>query len=76
MKILVNVKLKSSKNGVEKLEDDSYIVYTKKEAKNNMANTDVIKQVAKYFGVSRDKVLIVLGHKMKKKIIEIDLTIK
>lgn len=76
MKILVNVKLKSSKNGVEKLEDGSYIVYTKKEAKNNMANNDIVKQISKYFGVNKNSVSIVLGHKIKKKIIEISLTIK
>ncbi len=76
MKILVNVKLKSNKNGVEKLGDGSYIVYTKKEARDNMANNDIVKQVAKHFGVGKNDVSIVLGQKMKKKIIEIDLTIK
>jgi len=73
MKILVDVKLKSKKSLVEKISDNHFVIYTSKEAKENKANIDIIKQLAEYFNIAKSKITIVLGKTMKQKIIEIDL---
>jgi len=73
MKILVDVKLKSKKSLVEKISDNHFVVYTLKEAKDNKANIDIIKQLAEYFNIAKSNITIVLGKTMKQKIIEIDL---
>jgi uncharacterized protein YggU (UPF0235/DUF167 family) len=74
MKILIEVKLKSKKSGVEKLDENSYIVYTNKEPKNNEANKDILEQLSRYFKVTKTRIEIILGKTMKKKIVKIDLT--
>ncbi len=76
MKILVEVKLKSKKNMVEKMADGHFVVFTNKEARENMANNDVLLQLSKYFKVPKSNIHICLGQKLKKKIVEIDLTKK
>jgi uncharacterized protein YggU (UPF0235/DUF167 family) len=74
MKITVEVKLKSKKYGIKKLTETSYVVYTYKPPEKNQANEDVIKQLARYFDVSKSQVEILLGKTITSKIIEIDLT--
>ena len=74
MKILIEVKLKSRKSGVEKLEGGSFVVYTTKEPKNNEANKDIKEQLSKYFKVAKTKIEIILGKTTKRKIVKIDLT--
>ena len=71
MKILIEVKLKSKKSGVEKLDENSYIVYTNKEPKNNEANKDILEQLSRYFKVTKTRIEIILGKTMKKKIVKI-----
>jgi uncharacterized protein YggU (UPF0235/DUF167 family) len=74
MKILIEVKLKSKKSGVEKLDENSYIVYTTKVPKNNESNKDILEQLSKYFKVAKTRIEIILGKTTKKKIVKIDLT--
>jgi uncharacterized protein YggU (UPF0235/DUF167 family) len=72
MKIAVEVKLKSRKYGIKKVTETSYIVYTSKAPEKNQANEDIIKQLARYFDVSKSQVEIVLGKTLTSKIISID----
>jgi hypothetical protein len=71
MKIFVSVKPNKSKEGVEKISDTEFIVYTKKLAVEGRANEDVVKQLAKYFKISKSAVSVVRGKTTKKKIVEI-----
>lgn len=69
--ILIQVKINTVREGIEKVSDDEYIVWTKKKAIENKANEDVIAQCAKYFNVSKTKIQIVRGKTSKKKYIEV-----
>lgn len=74
MKILIDVKLKSKKSMIEKIDDNHFAIWTTKEARDNMANIDIIFQLSKYFKIAKSKISIILGKTTKQKIIKIDLT--
>ena len=67
----IHVKLNKNKDGVEKISDTEFVIYTKKPAVENKANEDIIKQLASHLRVSKADIRIVRGLKAKKKIIEI-----
>ena len=69
--IIIHVKLNKKKEGVEKISDTKFVVYTKKPAIENKANEDVIKQIAKYFKISKSSVSIMRGATSKTKILKI-----
>lgn len=71
MKITVRIKLNKSKEGVEKISETEFVVYTKKPAVEGKANEDIVKQLASYFKVSKTNSYIVKGAKSKTKVIEI-----
>ncbi len=72
MKIFVLVKTKAKENGVEKINDNNYIVRTKKMPVEEKANESVIKILADFFGIASLRVKIISGKKSKKKIINIE----
>jgi len=74
MRIIIHVKLNKKKEGVERISDAEFIVYTKKVAIEGRANEDIIKQFAKYFKVPRSSVSIVRGKTTKTKTVEICYT--
>jgi len=71
MKIYVQVKVNRKKEGIEKKENGSFVVWTKEPAQEGRANEDVTKQLALYFQIPKSAVDLVLGHKNKIKVFEI-----
>jgi len=72
MKILINLKPASRKEEISKMDDSHYLVSVKPPAKNNQANLALINTLARYFGVSSDKVKIIGGHKSRQKTVVVD----
>ncbi|MCX5776801.1 MAG: DUF167 domain-containing protein [Candidatus Firestonebacteria bacterium] len=72
MKIEVLVKPGSSKEKLEKTGEDQYTVWVHEPPVENKANLAVIKQLTKYFKVSKSAICIVKGAKGRKKLFNID----
>ena len=73
MKIGVKVKAGSSKEKVEKLDDNNYAVWVRAKPADGKANEAVTKALAEYFDIAKSKVNLVKGHASKQKILEIDV---
>ncbi len=71
MQILVTVKFEKRKDKVVE-KDSEYFVYVKSLPQKGDANREVVKEVAKYFGLSEDNVKIIRGIKSYKKIIAVE----
>lgn len=69
--IYVSVKLNKNNELVEHIGGNTYIVWTKKTAKENKANIDIIEQLSKFFDVPKLSVILKSGNKSRKKIFEI-----
>ncbi len=72
MKINVSVKPMSKNESVEKSADGKYIVRVNVPAKEGKANERAVDLIAKYFNVSKSRVMIVHGSTGREKIIDID----
>ena len=70
MQIEIKVITKAHKNSVEE-KDGKYIVRTTTVPENGKANVQVVKLLAKHFGVGKSCVRIVRGHKDCHKFVEI-----
>lgn len=70
MRIEVRVKPGSKKPRIEKMEDE-LTAYVSQRAKEGRANKAVIEMLAKYYRVSRSRVVLIKGRKSRKKIFEI-----
>ncbi len=64
----VRVKTNSRKNLVKKLSENSYLVEVKAKPIRGKANTEVIKVLAKYLKVRKNKLVLSAGHKISNKI--------
>ena len=73
VKIQVNIKVKSQKELVEKIKENTFLVAVKEPPVGGKANAGVIKALARYFKIPQARVRIVSGHKSKQKIVEINL---
>lgn len=71
MKISVQVKAGSKNEKIEKIDRVNYKIWVKAPAKEGKANLAIIKILAKHLGTAKSGIVIVSGHKAKKKIIEI-----
>ena len=71
MKIFVKTKPQAREVGVEKIDDEHFIVSVKEAPEHGRANTAVIKALAKHFDVSNSQVEILAGHTARNKIISI-----
>lgn len=67
----VKVQTNSKQDSVEELSATNLKVKTKAPAFEGRANEQVIKLIAKHFGVSRSSVRIIHGKKSKTKLIEV-----
>lgn len=72
MKIFVNVKTKAKENKVEKIDENKYIIKTKKMPIKGKANESVIKILADFFDIASSRIHIISGKKSRKKIIDIE----
>lgn len=68
----ISVTVSHGKDRVEE-HGEALKVYTKEPFENNMANRDIIKQIARHYSVGQENVRIVKGFTAKRKIIEIDI---
>lgn len=72
MRILVQAKPGSGVNKVEELEPGHLMVRLKAKPQKGEANQELIKTIAKYYGVSAGKVKIKTGFTAPVKVIEIE----
>lgn len=70
MKIPVRVKPKKKEQKVKE-RDGIYWVWLKSAPENGQANRELIKVLAKHFGVTRAEVEIITGHTSRNKVVEI-----
>lgn len=71
MKISVKAKTGSKKDEVIKIDEKNFIVKVKKRPIDGKANEAIVGLLAKYFDISRSKVIIISGLNNSNKIIEI-----
>jgi len=72
MKINVKVKLRSKEEKIDKIDDYSFVVWTKESPVEGRANRAIIGVLAEHFNVAPVNVRIVSGYNSKHKIIEIE----
>jgi uncharacterized protein (TIGR00251 family) len=73
MKVQVQVKPNSKKEGIELLSDGSYVVRVNVPPVEGKANKRVQELLAQHFGVAKSKVSLAHGGKSKLKLFEVDL---
>ena len=71
MKINVQVKTKSKSEGVEELEDGSYVVRVNVPPIEGKANKRIIELLAKHLGKPKSHIRLVNGAKSKNKVFEV-----
>ena len=71
MKIFVKVKPRAKENKVEKVDEKTFLIWTKEPALKGRANRVVLKLLADYFNIPGSGLRIKSGLKSKQKIIEI-----
>jgi hypothetical protein len=71
MYIKVRVKAGAKKDDIEKVNENTFNVSVKADARQNMANKSVVRIVAKYLEIPENKVRIINGHQSPSKLISI-----
>lgn len=64
------IKIKKSESKIFK-KDNFWIIEIKSSPEKGKANKEIIKIIAEYFSIPKDKVIIIKGKKSQNKIIEI-----
>ena len=70
IRLIYKVQVEFSEEFFE-IEDKKIIIGIKSKPIKGEANKEIIKKIAKHFGISTSQVMIKAGHKSKEKIIEI-----
>ena len=71
MKIFVNVKPRSKREFLKKIEDEHFVVAVNDSPERGKANRAVAKAIANYFNIAVSRVGIVSGQTSKQKVFEI-----
>jgi uncharacterized protein (TIGR00251 family) len=71
MKIFVRVKPNAKEEFVKKIDETNFIVAVKDPPKEGKANQAVIRALSGYFKIPQQNINIVVGHRSKQKIINI-----
>jgi len=71
MKIVVKVKAGRKKQGIEKIDENNYVVSVSEPPVEGKANRAVVKLLAEYFKTSSSQIAIISGQTSKQKIVEI-----
>lgn len=71
MYIKVRVKAGAKRDEIEKVNENTFNVSVKADARQNMANKSVVRVVAKYLEIEENKVRIINGHQSPSKLISI-----
>jgi uncharacterized protein YggU (UPF0235/DUF167 family) len=72
MQIKVLAKPNSKEEKVEKIDSDTYKIWTKEEAKDNKANFDILRIISEYFKVPMFCIKLISGRKSKLKVFKIE----
>lgn len=72
MKIYIKAKPNAKEESVEKLDDNHFSVCVKEPPVKGKANWAIVRTLAKYFGITSDKVKIISGHTSRQKIVKIE----
>ena len=72
MKIFVKVKAGAKREMVKKIDKVHFEVWVKEPPKRGRANKELLKVMAKYFGVLKSQIKIVSGQKSREKVLEIE----
>jgi hypothetical protein len=71
MRINIKAKPLARESGIEKIDENNFIVSVKEPPIQGRANQAIIKLLAGYFNTSPTRIRIVIGHTSRNKIIEI-----
>lgn len=71
MKIFIKAKPNSSKEKVEKVDENNFVVSVKEPPVNGLANKAVIKALSDFLGIHSVRIKIISGFTSRQKIIEI-----
>lgn len=71
MKIFVQAKANSKESRIEKISENSFIVWVKEPPKKGLANKAIAKVLSDYFDKSPSEVELVSGFSSKQKLFEI-----
>ncbi len=71
MRITVKAKPNSSKEKVEKTDENNFVVSVKEPPVNGLANKAIIKALSDFLGVHQARIKIVSGYTSRQKILEI-----
>jgi len=71
MYIKVRVKAGAKKDEIEQVNENTFNVSVKADARQNMANKSVVRVVVKYLEIEENKVRIINGHQSPSKLISI-----
>ncbi|OGD66981.1 hypothetical protein A2Z61_01800 [Candidatus Campbellbacteria bacterium RIFCSPLOWO2_02_35_12] len=72
MYIKIKVTADAKKEKFEQKSEDLFEIAVKEKAKQNMANERAREIVARHFGIIKEKVRIISGHRSPSKIISVD----
>ena len=72
MKIFVKAKPNAKEEKIEKISENSFIVWVKAPPRNGLANRAIIQVLAEYFKTSPSRVELVSGFSSKQKLFEIN----
>lgn len=73
--IEMRVVTKSSRPGVERIDDGAYKVRVSSAPEKGKANSEALGLLAEYLGVPRGALLIVRGSKSRKKLVQVEETL-
>jgi len=73
MRVSVKVKPSSSRQKVEKIDDNNYSVWVRAKPAEGKANEAVIEVLAEHFGTSRSKITLLKGRTSRQKVLDIDV---
>ncbi len=71
MKICVEVKANSKQEKIEQISNNKFCLRVKPPAREGKANEAVIRLLSEYFDIPKSMVIIIKGHKVKNKVIDI-----
>lgn len=73
MYIKVKVKPNAKKEKLERKSDELFEIFVKEKAKQNMANERTREIIAEHFGIIKEKVRIISGHRSSSKLFSINI---
>jgi len=71
MKIFVKARPNSKEESIKKLSETNFEICVKEPPVKGRANAEIVKALARHFGVPLSSVNIIIGHTSRQKIVEI-----